>query len=264
MRGTVLITRPIEDAKIIADLVTQKGYAAFTEPFLKVVFEETSLPDLKIYEALIFTSANGVRAFCDKAQERNLPIFTIGKNTAEAARQAGFKIITNADGDVDALTKILPENMSEKPYLHIRGKHISRSLSPQNQDLSIDEKILYHTEKIEEISDECLEMICRGKFSHILFFSERTAESFVNYIRTQKLIKTPNAQALGLEKTPNAQARGLEKTPNAQALGFEKTLERTKALCLGASMVQCLSVLPWQEIVIAERPTRNGIMALLD
>lgn len=231
MKGKVLITRPQEEAKVIAELVRQKGYEVVSEPFLKVVFEDIALPDLSAYAALVFTSVNGVRAFCRISKDRNLPVFTVGQNTAEAVREKGFKTIQSADGDGAALAALLSKNPSDKPYLYGRGAHVTRDLSAEVEGVRIEEITLYHTEKIDETSEVGREVLAQGGVSHVLFFSKRTAEAFVDYIRTQEL---------------------------------DGVLERTKALCLGAPMVQCLSVLPWEKVIVADRPNRDGIMALLD
>ncbi len=231
MGGMVLITRPEEDAKSIADDIVQKGYGVFLESFLTVVFDGEIIPDISRYSGLIFTSKNGVRAFCAQEKNRDLLVFTVGKNTADEARKVGFLDIKSADGDVSSLSVLLSDYPAKKPYLHIRGEHIARPIQSQNKGVQIEEKVLYHTEKIDKISKECAEIIQKNGLSHVLFFSKRTAESFVSAICTY---------------------------------GLEAGFKRTKALCLGDSMIESLSVLPWDEIIVAARFNRDGMLALLD
>lgn len=231
MYGAVFITRPKENAEIIAERIREKGYDVFVEPFLDIIFDNFDVPDLENYQGLIFTSANGVRSFCCSCQNRALPVFVVGNNTAQITQENGFPDIKNADGTLADLEDILMDDGSGKPYLHVCGQHISRSIQSKNPDVRIDKKIGYHTEKIKQISDKCAAMLEQEKFSYILFFSKRTAENFVEVVRTQ---------------------------------GLEDSLKRTKALCLGDSMVQCLSVLPWQEILVAGHPNQDGMLALLD
>lgn len=49
----------------------------------------------------------------------------------------------------------------------------------------------------------------------------------------------------------------------AENKGFSGDLSRTKALCLGAGMVEFLSPLRWREICVCARPDRAGMIELL-
>lgn len=64
-------------------------------------------PDLSEVAALAFTSANGVAAFASLSPRRELPVFTVGDATAEAARTAGFADVTSADGALEDLAALL-------------------------------------------------------------------------------------------------------------------------------------------------------------
>jgi uroporphyrinogen-III synthase len=99
----------------------------------------------------------------------------------------------------------------------------------------VTEKILYHTEKIEEIPDICVQSIIKGKFSHILFYSKRTAENFVSAMQNHTDFES-----------------------------LKEGLKMTQALCLGESMVQCLSVLSWQNVKVATEPNQESLLALFD
>ncbi len=57
--------------------------------------------------ALAFTSPNGVEAFAALSHRRNLPVFTVGDATAEAARAAGFGEVKSADGALGDLVALI-------------------------------------------------------------------------------------------------------------------------------------------------------------
>lgn len=232
MLRSVLITRPEADAKEIAALVEEKNYQVVCEPFLEVIYHKTSLPDSSAYGGLVFTSANAVRAFCQNSTERDLSVFTVGDYTALEAKAAGFEKISSASGNIDDLEALLSQSPSERPYLYIRGEHISKKLDINDPKITIEEAVLYHTEKKQDISDQSLALLAEGAFSHILFFSTRTAESFVDITHKRE--------------------------------GLSEGLKSSKALCLADSMLQCLSVLPWADVQVAGHPTRQGLLALLD
>ena len=86
----ILITRPIEDAKPLADALAERGIQVLIEPLLEIRHLEDAEIDLAGAQALLFTSANGVRAFAALSPRRDLKVFTVGDGSADAARQAGF------------------------------------------------------------------------------------------------------------------------------------------------------------------------------
>ncbi len=235
MQGRVLITRPDSDAKGIAEDVRQKGYEVFCEPFLKVIYHEVEIPDLSSYGGLIFTSVNGVRSFSQNTQDRTLPVFTVGDQTLKEVQLAGFQQAETASGNLDDLITLLSKTEADKPYLYCRGEHISGALKEAITGVRIEEMIIYHTEKQQKITSKAIDLMKAGAFSHVLFFSKRTGESFVNFVMNHQ--------------DKDALLEGLKSS---------------KALCLGAPMLEYVSTLPWQEVRIAPHPDRNGMLDLLD
>lgn len=227
MQKAVLVTRPMEDAGLLAKFLEEKGYKVVCTPFLKVVFHDKLLNDLEHYSGLIFTSRNAVRSFCHNEKNRLLPVYTVGDATQDLALELGFKDVQSASGSVRDLKAILPSHKADNPLLYICGAHISHDLSAEG----IQSETLYRTEKIDKIDKNTFNMIKEGVFSDILFFSTRTAEAFVNFILKNQL---------------------------------EQGVAHTKALCLGASMIKSLSVLPWKSVEVAKSPDRESVLALLD
>ena len=86
----ILITRPIEDARPLADALEQRGVEVLIEPLLEIRHLEDAEIDLEGVQALLFTSANGVRAFAAVSPRRDLKALTVGDGSADAARHAGF------------------------------------------------------------------------------------------------------------------------------------------------------------------------------
>ena len=61
------------------------------------------------YGAVIVTSANALRGIAPHltaSRLLELPLFTVGEHTAEAARRAGFNKVISADGDAAELCAI--------------------------------------------------------------------------------------------------------------------------------------------------------------
>jgi uroporphyrinogen-III synthase len=231
MGRTVLVTRPEQDAQEIAELIRGKGYNVQCEAFLSVVLHDEAINDraLEPYDALIFTSKNGVRAFCHNSSKRNFEVYVVGDATAQEAYKNKFKNVHSAEkggGDVASLKEII-RNCGHSKLLYLRGKHVTQSL----ENNLIDEKILYHTEFVKKINKNILKDIIKGKFSDILFYSVRTADAFM----------------YALKDFDN----------------FE-CLNTTRCLCLGDSIAKVVSVLPWRTIDVVQHPRKQNLLNLLD
>lgn len=102
----IWITRAEPGASRTAEKVRALGHEPVVAPLLEVhaLLAEIELGGIG---ALAFTSANGVRAFAERSDERALPVFAVGAATAAAARKAGFAEVASADGDLDALADLI-------------------------------------------------------------------------------------------------------------------------------------------------------------
>ena len=59
----LLVTRPLDDAQALADRLEAGGHEALVEPLLTIAPDLAAPLPLDGARALLFTSANGVRAF---------------------------------------------------------------------------------------------------------------------------------------------------------------------------------------------------------
>src|SRR5579872_4370086 len=69
----VLVTRPCEDAKTLAAKLTLRGHQPITAPLLEIRFHPAEPVHLNGVQAILVTSANGVRGFAAAVRERHLP-----------------------------------------------------------------------------------------------------------------------------------------------------------------------------------------------
>ncbi len=99
----VWVTRAEPGAGETAKRLIELGHEPLVAPLLVVRRLVDVSPDLTAVGALAFTSANGVRAFTQASNRRDLPVFTVGEATAAAARQAGFAHVHAGPRDVAAL-----------------------------------------------------------------------------------------------------------------------------------------------------------------
>jgi uroporphyrinogen-III synthase len=120
----VLVTRSEPGASETAERLVALGFQPIIEPVFEI--EPTEGVTLPAFDALAFTSANGVRAFATLSPRRDVPVFCVGARTAEAARAAGFGDATSADGDVSALARLIPGALPQGARLLHSGNEESR------------------------------------------------------------------------------------------------------------------------------------------
>src|SRR5713101_572214 len=94
-----LVTRPREQSETLAAALASRGVEAIIEPLIEVHYCQATIP-LAGVQAILCTSANGVRALARSSDERRLPLFAVGDATAARARAEGFAAVWSAGGNV--------------------------------------------------------------------------------------------------------------------------------------------------------------------
>ena len=119
----ILVTRSEPGASETAQRLEALGYAPIVEPLFAIAPIDVVLP---AFDALAFTSANGVRRLAALSSRRDAPVFCVGARTAEAAREAGFASVSSADGDVIALCDLILKQLPVGARLLHAGNEDSR------------------------------------------------------------------------------------------------------------------------------------------
>ena len=125
----VAITRALPDAERTAERLRAHGAEPVIAPLLEVQPRAFDT-DLTGVQALLLTSANGVRAATQALRERGLPLLTVGDATARAARDAGFTEVHSAGGDVRALATLAKASLDPKGgvLLYLSGADVAADL----------------------------------------------------------------------------------------------------------------------------------------
>lgn len=119
----VLVTRSQPGASQTAERLSTLGYAPIVEPLFAVEPIAAALP---AFDALAFTSLNGVRSFAVLSPRRDPQVFCVGARTAEEARNAGFAAVHSADGDVTDLLGLIESRLPRSARLLHAGNENSR------------------------------------------------------------------------------------------------------------------------------------------
>lgn len=231
----VLITRPKEDAAAIRQELRGRGIQVMLDPMLVIEHFEDEGIDLSGAQGLLFTSSNGVRAFAMVSEDRSLPTYCVGDETARTCRGFGFSDVHSAAGDVDTLANYVighcrPE---EGRLIHVAGSVAAGDLAGAlgAQGFTVDRVPLYRAAPATALADETRTAMKNGRLDGILFFSPRTALTFVNLARTA---------------------------------GLADSCRGVIAFCLSAAVAKRVEALPWRRVVVAAEPSRAALLTALD
>ena len=195
-RKKIWITRAHPAAEATAERIRALGHEAVVAPLLTVRNIEDVEIDLTGVAALAFTSANGVRAFAERSGERSLRVFAVGGATAQAARQAGFRSVLSADGDVEALAHGIAGRRAELKgaVLHAGAAEPAGDLVGDlaRRGLEARTLALYETTPVQ-ISDAQARSLV--KCDTVLLHSPRAARALARLLRAHP---APQLRALGL------------------------------------------------------------------
>jgi uroporphyrinogen-III synthase len=230
----VLVTRPKEDSTALRQELRTRGVEVQLDPMLVIQRMEDAAIDLDGAQGLLFTSSNGIRAFANLSGERDLPAYCVGDETARTARTEGFTNLHSAAGDVEALANYVsahsqPENGR---MVHVAGSVSAGDLAGalRAAGFSVDRIPLYEAIPADSLAEETKNAFRQGLLDGVLFFSPRTAATFVSL---------------------------------AKAAGLENACRTVDAYCLSAGVAQRVGELSWRRIVVAAEPTRAALLAVL-
>lgn len=115
----LLVTRPEPECERTAALLRRRGHDVMLLPLLRIEPLADAALDAGPWAAVLFTSANAVRAIAAHRRFRdlvNLPVYTVGRRTQAAAATAGFASVMSADGDVNDLVRLITTKLPVGPY----------------------------------------------------------------------------------------------------------------------------------------------------
>lgn len=221
----VLVTRPQEDGEEIAARLAEMGHTALLAPLLSPQFEDGPEPDFTGVQAILASSANGIRALIRRTARRDIPIFAVGPQTTQEAAAAGFTDIKNADGDAQALAEATARwTVPQKGVLlHVCGAEAPGTLADMLslRGFCVRRAVLYRVEAARDLPPLAREALAAGGVDAALFFSPRSARIFCELAQglpTEKLIALciSPATAKGLSRS-FAQVR-IAAAPNQTSL----------------------------------------------
>ena len=231
----LVVTRPQADSERTAAALRARGHEVLVAPLMRV---EPVKADLSgTWGAVIVTSANAPGTIagqpaCDALFK--LPLFAVGRRSADAARQAGFSNVTSAGGDVRDLVQLIVERHADAsaPLLYLAGEDRAADLVGELvvHGVAAEMAVVYRA-VTAPFPPELIAALQAGDVDAVLHFSKRSAENYI-----------AGAAQAGVA----GQAHGV------------------RHICLSAQIAEPLSRVGASRIAIAPRPDEAALIASLD
>jgi uroporphyrinogen-III synthase len=229
----LLVTRPEPDCERTAALLRRRGHQVLQQALLRVQPVADAEFGPGPWAAVLFTSANAVRAVAAHrrfSELAGLPAYTVGERTRAAAAAIGFAPVMSADGDVEALAQLIAARPPEtgQPLLYCAGEDLARDLAGvlRARGLRVETACVYRAVEAADFSPEVRAAFAGHAIDAVLHYSARTAGAFVA-AATAAGIRDLSIQARHLCLSPQvaaplaaagAAAIDVASEPNEQAL----------------------------------------------
>lgn len=180
----MLVTRPQPEADETAARLRALDIEPVVFPLLRHVTLPTSLPEPAGFAAMALTSAAALRALDERGETercRVLKVFAVGERTAAEARARGFSNVVSTGGGLAGLAGHLAHAGLTGPVFYPAANHqsgdLAKSLAPYG--VMVVTARVYEMVAVDAIADDLLTSLTDGGIGAVLFYSRRTAQTFV-------------------------------------------------------------------------------------
>lgn len=228
----ILLTRPKASSEATAIKLKHMGHQTTIEPMINIVSvaAQTYNP---YYSAIVFTSQNAVRVFNETnpnwLSSFTGKVFSVGSKTTQAIISAGCSNIIQGSGDVDGLAVVMIDNLKgvDKEILFPHGLHVEGDLEGLlvKAGIAVKSVVLYEAKATQQMRKTTINHLKGAEFNYVLFYSARTATTFINM-----------AKASGMDSLPT-----------------------TIAVALSAHIGEILNNVAWAEVRVAEEKTEQAL-----
>lgn len=230
----VVVTRPQADGERTAARLRALGHRVLLAPLMQV---ETISADLTgTWGAVLVTSANAPGAVSDNPARGALlalPVYAVGRRSAQAAQAAGFADVTAAGGDVRDLVQLAAERHvgGTAPLLYLAGQDRAADLIGElaAHRIKAEMRIIYRAVTMP-FPPELTVALEAGDVEGVLHFSRRSADNYV---------------------------------AGARAAGVVPSALGVRQYCLSQQVAEPLAVAGAKRIVISPHPDETSLIELL-
>jgi uroporphyrinogen III methyltransferase/synthase len=193
----VLVTRPAGQAGALAAALREAGAEPVCVPMIRVLAAPDTpalaaiLGDLDAFDAVLVTSANGVRCLAARMTAAGVapaalrpPLFCVGPASAGAARRAGFRDprAPERDHDAEGLAALVARALTTagRRFLFVRGETAGDALPAalRAAGARVEEAVVYRTEPAPVDEPALRAALVRGELDALTFTSASAARRF--------------------------------------------------------------------------------------
>jgi uroporphyrinogen-III synthase len=189
----LVVTRPQADSERTAAALRAGGHDVLVAPLMRV---EPVAADLSgSWGGVIITSANAPLAIAGNPARSaliKLPLFAVGRRSADAARQAGFPDVSSAGGDVRDLVRLVAERHADAapPLLYLAGEDRAADLVAELAVHGIAAELVVVYRAVAAPYPPALTAALKaGEIDGVLHFSKRSAENYIAGARQAGIIE---------------------------------------------------------------------------
>ena len=236
----IWITRSLEDGQSLASEITARGHDVVVSPLINVNLSGIEPLRLNAANGFIFTSRNGVRALIkepigDIEFLKEKPVFSVGSATSKIAREFGFEKIFEGSGDAQSLVPLIKQQNLETlgRLIHLRGDATAFDLMSAllENDISIDELIVYYVKRVDELSRSVIDALQRDEVCGVMLMSARTARYYLELMSQS---------------------------------GMGQEISKLQHICLSRAFAEVLEAVKVTNIKVASVPTREALIDCLN
>ena len=229
------VTRPQDDSERTAAALRARGHDVLVAPLMQV--EPVAAEIRASWAAVIVTSANAPGAIAThpaRAALIKLPVFAVGRRSADACRQAGFTEVITAGGDVRDLIRLIVARRADAagPLLYLAGEDRAADLIGEltARGIAAEMAVIYRAASAP-FPAELIVALKAGEIDAVLHFSRRSADNYL---------------------------------AGAAQAGVAKQALAVRHFCLSAQIAEPLVGAGAGRIAIAKRPDEASLIALLE
>lgn len=226
----VLVTRTWPGCDETARRLVREGFEPIVSPCLDIVPSQASLLELDNVAGLVFTSANGVRAFCERSPARGLVAWCVGPATAAEAQSEGFGDVRNANGDAGELTAFIAcqADPGDGRLIHVANDAAAGELvkSLRKRGFDVEFAALYTTRPAKALQPGAAQALQDGTLSVVLLHSAKGAAGLAPLLR-------------------------------------QASISKVSAVAISERAAAPIVALPWHEVSIAEAPNEDALIKAL-
>ena len=230
----VLVTRPRGDAEDTATKLTALGHQAIVAPLLDIQLRTGGDIALDDVQAILVTSANGIRALATRTKRRDVKVLAVGAQSAKTARELGFADVDDASGDAQMLADLTIAHLKPQDgvLFHASGAetrgHLAETLSARG--FSVRSEMLYDAIAAATLPPDARAALEQGTLDAALFFSPRTARIFADIVVRENLSQSSRA---------------------------------LRAICISEATASELRAVPFRAVRVASEPDQDALLGLL-